>query len=200
MSPQANTIEERLEILIDRISRMIYTNISRGLFERDKIIFSFLIASSIKRNANAIDEAVWNILLRGPTVMTAEEVQARIPTPDIEMIPNLLWDTLYSAELRSAGQFKGITSHVIENLEEWRKWQDTEDPYKATIPGEYQETMTDFDKLILIKVFRPELIQLSLYDYIIEEMDKFYVESPSVSMSTIFEDLSPTIPLIFVLS
>jgi len=31
-------------------------------------------------------------------------------------------------------------------------------------------------------------------------MGKFYVESPSVSMATIYEDLSPIIPLIFVLS
>jgi len=49
MSPQAPTIEERLAILIDKITKTIYTNISRGLFERDKIIFSFLIATSIKR-------------------------------------------------------------------------------------------------------------------------------------------------------
>ena len=49
-SPQADTIEERLKILIDRITKMIYTNISRGLFEKDKLIYSFLIATSISRN------------------------------------------------------------------------------------------------------------------------------------------------------
>lgn len=49
-SPQADTIEERLEILIDRITRILYTNISRGLFEADKLIYSMLIASSIKKN------------------------------------------------------------------------------------------------------------------------------------------------------
>jgi len=49
MSPEAETIEARLEILIDKISRILYTNISRGLFEKDKIIYSFLIATSIKR-------------------------------------------------------------------------------------------------------------------------------------------------------
>mmetsp|Transcript_11723 Transcript_11723/g.17926 ORF Transcript_11723/g.17926 Transcript_11723/m.17926 type:complete len:170 (-) Transcript_11723:145-654(-) len=44
------------------------------------------------------------------------------------------------------------------------------------------------------------MIQYSLSDYIIGEMGKFYVESPSVSMSTMYEDISPIIPLIFVLS
>jgi dynein heavy chain len=49
-SPNADTLDERLAILTDKITRMIYTNISRGLFEKDKIIFSFLIATSILRN------------------------------------------------------------------------------------------------------------------------------------------------------
>lgn len=49
-SPQADTIEERLDILIDRISKMLYVNVSRGLFEKDKNIYSFLITTSINRN------------------------------------------------------------------------------------------------------------------------------------------------------
>jgi dynein heavy chain len=47
MSPQAKTIEERLEILINNITRTMYKNVSRGLFEKDKLIYSFLIVTSI---------------------------------------------------------------------------------------------------------------------------------------------------------
>jgi len=81
-SPQSDTIEGRLAILIDNITRMIYTNISRGLFEKDKLIFSFLITTGILRNASMIDEGVWNILLRGPTVFTPEEAAAKLDSPD----------------------------------------------------------------------------------------------------------------------
>lgn len=41
-SPKSADLEKRLDILIDNITRMIYTNVSRGLFEAHKIIFSFL--------------------------------------------------------------------------------------------------------------------------------------------------------------
>jgi dynein heavy chain len=58
---------------MDQITKILYTNISRGLFEKDKIIYSFLITTSIKRKANEIDEGVWNVLLRGPTVFTERE-------------------------------------------------------------------------------------------------------------------------------
>jgi len=74
-SDQMPTIEERLELLIKNITMRIFTNVSRGLFEKDKLIYSFLITSSIRRNVNLIDEAIWNIFLRGPTVFTNEERQ-----------------------------------------------------------------------------------------------------------------------------
>lgn len=66
-------IDKRIALLIDNITRIIYTNISRGLFEKDKLIYSFLIITSILRNAKKIDESIWNIFLRGPSVFTSNE-------------------------------------------------------------------------------------------------------------------------------
>lgn len=128
-SPQADTIEERLDILIDRISKMLYVNVSRGLFEKDKNIYSFLITTSINRNSKQIDEAVWNILLRGPTVFTQAESDAKLENPDPELLNRMSWDTLYSCELRSRGQFAEITQHVCDNWEQWKAWMLLEDPF-----------------------------------------------------------------------
>jgi dynein heavy chain len=80
---------------------MIYTNVSRGLFEKDKLNYAFLITTSIARDAKKIDETVWNLLLRGPSVFSPEEKKAMLASPDSILIPPLQWDTLYSAELRS---------------------------------------------------------------------------------------------------
>lgn len=64
---------ERLEILIDNITRMIYTNVSRGLFEAHKIIYSFLIIININRNIERVKDIHWNILLRGAGPLTVEQ-------------------------------------------------------------------------------------------------------------------------------
>lgn len=104
-SPAAETVDKRMEILIDRITRMLYTNISRGLFEADKLIYSFLIATSILRQANKIDIPIWNIFLRGPTLLTSVEADDQPPNPDLDFLgPSTIpWDSLYSAALRSSG-------------------------------------------------------------------------------------------------
>jgi len=56
VSAEAETLEGRLLNLIECITKTIYNNISRGLFEKDKLIFSFLIATSISRNSKLILE------------------------------------------------------------------------------------------------------------------------------------------------
>lgn len=199
-SPQADDIEGRLEILIDRITRMIYTNVSRGLFEKDKIIYSFLITTGILRQAKKIDEGIWNILLRGPTVFTANEQAAKLDSPDPIAVPTIPWEVLVSAELRSQGQFEGLTQHVVDNWAQWKAWSLTEMPYEVPCPGEYANTLSAFDKLILMKGFRNELVQRSIAEFIIREMGKFYVESPSTAMAVIYPQLSVSTPLIFVLT
>lgn len=96
--------------LIDVITRMIYTNISRGLFERDKLIFSFLIATSIDRNTGKIDPTSWSLLLRGTMTMSDADKKKQIPNP---MPKNILTDLaaefIYSAEVNSKEVYAGLT-------------------------------------------------------------------------------------------
>lgn len=51
-----------------------------------------------------------------------------------------------------------------------------------------------------MKSFRNELIQVSIAEYIIGEMGKFFVEPPSTSMDVIYQTMDTCTPLIFVLT
>jgi dynein heavy chain len=54
---------------MNKINEVIFTNVSRGLFEAHKLIYSFLIAASIERTESRLDNQLWNIYLRGAGVM-----------------------------------------------------------------------------------------------------------------------------------
>lgn len=64
-------LKGRLELLEDTITKLIYTNIARGLFEKDKLLYSFLVATSIRRSMGIIHMKSWNHLLRGAMPFTA---------------------------------------------------------------------------------------------------------------------------------
>lgn len=64
-SEKSSELDKRLEILIKDVTESFFTNICRGLFERDKLLYAFLNASSIKRRAGDIQVDEWNFFLRG---------------------------------------------------------------------------------------------------------------------------------------
>lgn len=53
-------LEKRLELLIDSITKIIYTNVCRGLFEAHKLIFSFCLCAQILKEKKHLTEDIWS--------------------------------------------------------------------------------------------------------------------------------------------
>lgn len=68
------------------------------------------------------------------------------------------------------------------------------------LPGEYQESLDLFDKLVVAKLFKPEKIMFGFTHYVEHRIGKFYLEIPSINMSEIYLDSDVKTPIIFVLS
>ena len=96
-TPKSDDLEIRLRDLIDTITKQIYSNVSRGLFEADKLIFTYLIATSVDRQAKIITPAGWNTLLRGAMPLTAQQKDAKPPNPLPGAMSELNYEVLYSA-------------------------------------------------------------------------------------------------------
>jgi len=142
---KSDNLETRLASLIDTITRQIYTNISRGLFERDKIIFSFLNCTSIMREKNLIDPIAWSLLLRGAAPITDAQKAKILPNP---MPKNVLTDInhmfLYSAEINLPDIFGGILEDMLKENDDWLKWAQGESPQSDPLPGEWDAKLDDF--------------------------------------------------------
>ncbi len=72
VSKPSEDLATRLKILIDDVTINFYKNICRGLFEKDKLLYSFLITVKIQLNENNIDSADWNFFLRGSAIENSE--------------------------------------------------------------------------------------------------------------------------------
>jgi dynein heavy chain, axonemal len=61
--------------LINDVTESFYTNICRGLFERSKLLYSFLNSSSILKRSGDISIEEWNFFLRGSTTDFSAQVK-----------------------------------------------------------------------------------------------------------------------------
>lgn len=98
---------------------MIYTNVSRGLFEAHKIIYSFLIIIMINRNIHKIKDTHWNILLRGAGPISVEQQRSKPKNPDTRIISVIGWDLLYFVDATDPNTYGGICISIAQNWSEW---------------------------------------------------------------------------------
>jgi len=89
---ESKDFDVRIKNLIDSITKTMYSNVCRGLFEAHKLIYSFLISSSINKLAKILSPALFSILLKGATVKDRSKMPAN---PYVERISNVSWELAY---------------------------------------------------------------------------------------------------------
>lgn len=68
-SQKSDVLDERLQILLDQILLNSYNNVSRGLFEHHKLIYSVMLCVDVMKQRDEISEAEWQYFLRGGSSM-----------------------------------------------------------------------------------------------------------------------------------
>lgn len=189
-------MDKRLKILIDDITRAFYFSICRGLFERHKLLYSFLNSTSILRRGDEINVDEWNFFLRGsPTDFTHHENKCS------DFLPDATWYGLFGLE-ECAVNFKDITKSLQDTSDKiiWKEIMKTEDPHLINLPPIYEDRLTAFQKCMLLKVLRDSKLQYHVKKFVKTELGAQYIESPPFDLEGSLADSINTTPIIFVLS
>ncbi|CEL99773.1 unnamed protein product [Vitrella brassicaformis CCMP3155] len=198
-SAKRDVLEERLAILVENITSVIYSNICRGLFERHKLIFSFIIAMQILRQEEEkINAAEWSLLLRGPGLLSTKDMPKK---PDQALISDKSWLFLYGAQCM-ATCCSDICQHIKDNLEAWREWIAAAEPQEVPLPARYEEVneLLPFHKLLVIKALREEKVSFAVAQVVEKRLGRSFVEVALPRMEEIYADTTSATPVIFVLS
>ena len=83
--------------------------------------------------------------------------------------------------------------------DEWQSWFNSEMPEHSKLPGEHQNTFSTFDRLILLRVMRPDRVTTALKSWIEEAMGKEYVTQKPFDMALTYRETSCQTPIFFVL-
>lgn len=191
--------ERRLEFLMRQETRAIYMNIGRGLFERHKQIFSFLLATVIEKHEKRLNDAEIDFLLRGPIGTRAMITQK---PEDLQKLTEKQWISCLHLESEFQA-FKGLTAgletKISINLGDFNdefSCNDDAEPSGAN----WNEVLSPFKKLMLVSVLKPEMLVTATSSYIRHTLGNEFAESKASTLASVFQDTSPTTPLIFVLS
>lgn len=203
-SESCNNVEKRINILINDITINFYEKISRGLFEKDKLLYSFLIVSNLMLNDNKINSNEWGFFLRGGSIskinLTEENFKEKLSKYFITYSNYKNFLSLRELSMNFFEMEKIISELNVESLEKIKEFFSSEEPYLVRLPDILENSLNDFYRLCFIKTLREEKLIFAIKSFIEKTIGKRYLESPPFSVATAFEDSLKTTPLIFILS
>ena len=192
-SEGSNVLEERIENLNNHFTYSIYRNVCRSLFEKDKLLFSFILCIGILKGKNKVDEPEWRFLLTGGVALDNP-----YPNPAEDWLPEKSWGEIVRTSDIPA--LKEFSQHLTDNQDEWKKLYDSHSPHEEELPDPWNLALNPMQKLIVLRCLRYDKVVPGVQDFIVEHMGRPYIEPPTFDLAGSFTDSNCCAPLIFVLS
>lgn len=193
-STKSTNLKRRFKNLESYFTYSLYCNVCRSLFEKDKLLFSFLLCTNTLRNMDELDEDEFKFLMTGGIAVG----EPSLPNPDVNMISDKAW-----AEICRLSDLPGLTGLKEEfKVSEWKGWIESADPYNLPIPGEWgaAKDLNGFQKLLLIRCLRPEKVVPCSQEFVKLKLGHKFIEPPPFDLAGSYEDSTNKTPLIFILS
>jgi len=204
-SESSENVDKRVEILINDITLNFYEKISRGLFEKDKLLYCFLIIINIMINEDKISVIEWGFFLRGAASKLNYSLSEENFKNKFEAIfgEYKIYKNLVGLKELSMSFYdieNAINNLSDEDLDKFKQFMTSEEPHLIQLPERFEKSLTDFYRLCLVKTLREEKLIFAIKHFIEKNFGKRYLESPPFSVANAFEDSLKTTPLIFILS
>uniref|UniRef100_A0A2C9JUK5 Dynein axonemal heavy chain 7 n=1 Tax=Biomphalaria glabrata TaxID=6526 RepID=A0A2C9JUK5_BIOGL len=189
---KSEILTERLNNLHQHFTYLLYCNVCRSLFEKDKLLFSFILCVNILKHTKEIDEVEWRFFLTGGVGLDNPHKKP------VEWIPAKSWDEL--CRIEDLHHFKGIQKSFVLEAEEWKRLYDSIEPQLEKLPKQWETKLNKFQKMLILRIFRGDKIIPAVQDFVSEKLGKVFIDPPPFDLPKSYADSNCTSPLLFVLS
>ncbi|XP_053321162.1 dynein axonemal heavy chain 3-like [Spea bombifrons] len=192
-SEPSQNLQERITNLNDYFTNSIYEHVCRSLFEKHKLLFSFLLCVGLQKNKGVINDAEWHFLLTGG-------VSLEVPrsNPDPSWLKDKSWGEIL--RLSTLPRFTGLDDHFCSNIQKWKIIYDSTLPNEMELPDPWEDILTSFQKLLVIRCIRPDKVIPAVQQYVTDKMGPAYIDPPTFDLQRSYMESASCTPLIFVLS
>uniref|UniRef100_A0A7S1KLH4 Dynein-1, subspecies f n=1 Tax=Percolomonas cosmopolitus TaxID=63605 RepID=A0A7S1KLH4_9EUKA len=198
-SEHSKMFDGRLQNIIDYLTFRAYTYTCNGLFEEHKLTFSMLITTKILEREGQMNMQQYDFFLKGN--VSLDKLSQENP---FDWISDQGWKDLLKLPtlemLEGPNPFENIASDVIEHEKVWKAWYDVDDCENKPLPLNYDEKLSQFQKICLIKCFRVDRIMRAVTKFISAHMGERFVKPPVLDYQDIFNGSTNVSPIVCMIS
>ncbi|XP_063051673.1 dynein axonemal heavy chain 10 [Engraulis encrasicolus] len=190
-----SVLPKRLKNIMDTLTYNVYNYGCTGLFERHKLLFSFNLTIKIEQAEDRAPQEELEFFLKGN--LSLEKSKRQKPCT---WLSDQGWEDLVRLAELFPTTFSSLLDDIESNVAVWKAWCDLDGLEQSPYPMQYKDSLTPFQKLLLLRCFRLDRVYRAVSDYVTVTMGEKYVQPPVISFEAIYEQSSPNSPIVFILS
>lgn len=197
-SEHSKMFDGRLQNIIDYLTYRAYMYTCNGLFEEHKLTFSMLITVKILEGNNNMNNQEFDFYLKGN--VSLEKLSHEKP---FDWISDQGWKDLLklpTLETDGPNPFENIIDDVAMNEKAWKEWYDVDDCENKPLPLNYDEKLSKFQKILLVKCFRVDRIMRATTKFISSHMGETFTKPPVLDYQDIFNGSTNVSPIVCMIS
>jgi dynein heavy chain len=193
---KTSDFDERLDNLNAAFTHILYQNVCRSLFEKDKLLFSFLLCLKIKMGRHELALQDLRYFLTGNTSMDLAE-----PNPKDSWLMDRAWNDVLGLNAIESWP-SDFSSQFKTHIDRWEEVYNSSDPMVEVhkICDEFHPDFDGFKRMMLLRQMRPDEAVPEVQNFVKDYMGQKFIEPPPFDLAASYADSSCASPLIFVLS
>jgi len=189
-APAAENLQDRCANLLESVTYTCFSFVTRGLFEKHRLIFSTMLAIRILQARGELSSEDVDYLIKTPKVFDKEN-------PLSAWLPDSAWYSVVA--LSALDAFSTLPQDMEGSWKRWKEWCEQEQPESSPLPQEWKR-LPAFQILQVVRVLRPDRTSQAVSVWVRNTLGARYVEAIPFNLELSFEDSAPAVPIFFLLS
>lgn len=188
-------LETRLQNILTMLTKNVYDYGCTGIFEKHKLLFSFQMTTKLQQSEGKLAQSELDFFIKGSVALEMSDT-----TCPAKWLNEKGWKDLQTLAKDFPDSFGSVLDHFRANIADWRDWYDLEAPEAVPSPVEVAAPLTSFQRMMMLRCFRSDRIYRAINCYVTEIMGEEFITPPVVDFEAIYDETTPDIPVIFMLS
>ncbi|KAH9098913.1 hypothetical protein LEN26_016540 [Aphanomyces euteiches] len=190
---KSTDLHKRLNFLNEQFTYTLYVNVCRSLFEKDKLLFAFLLTVKILTGNGTIQAVDLRYFFTGNTTMEASK-----PNPNQAWLSVKTWADILG--LDGLASFHDFSETFVRDLPLWAAAYNAQDPASELEAIPSMASYDLFQKLVVLRCFRPDKVVPSVMTFVATMLGQRFIEPQPFDLKAGYDDSTCATPLIFVLT
>eukprot|EP00043_Microstomoeca_roanoka_P013217 m.129292 g.129292 ORF g.129292 m.129292 type:complete len:4796 (-) comp15694_c0_seq1:72-14459(-) len=185
---------KRIKKIIEFMTYVVFKYTCRGLYEKDKFLFTILLALKIDLQRGNVKQNEFMTFIKGGAALDLNSVQ---PKPK-SWILDSTWLNL--VQLSELPMFADILNQVARNDKAWKAWFDEDNPEEVPLPDGYESNLDVFRRLLLVRSWCPDRTLAQARKYVASSLGQQYADAVLLDLDLMYKESDTRTPMVGLLS